>query len=169
MAALISGQESFVQAFRKAIAQSIEAIGIKAIAEGMGNIVSGLWPINPAALAAGAKQVAMGTAILGLARLVGGSAKSAPSEANAAGGGGSQRQTVVFQPTLPPAGASLQQTLVRLTETIEQLRGVPAGQVITKGAQSQDGARAIATAAAEYTQKDNRVRTTFSNAILGGA
>lgn len=82
---LQGGGKKFLSALGGIIAKAIQMFGQSLIAQGIASIASGLWPPNPAAIGAGLKQIAAGTAVIALAGLFGGATGNAGSMASPGG------------------------------------------------------------------------------------
>ena len=82
---LQGGGKKFLSALGGIIAKAIQMYGQSLIAKGIASIASGLWPPNPAAIGAGLKQIAAGTAVIALAGLFGAATGNAGSMASPGG------------------------------------------------------------------------------------
>lgn len=113
---MIAGVEQEKGAFGKAmqglVGEAAAQFGKFLIVQGVGSIASGLFPPNPQALAAGAAQVAAGTALIALGKAAAASTAAKPSQtgagasagAGAAPGGGFAPAPPALQPEQPGGG-----------------------------------------------------------------
>jgi hypothetical protein len=171
LGAALSGQQSFLAAFRSAIAEEIRVLGVQVIAHGISDIAQSGWPPNPARLAVGAKEIAAGAAIVELSRLIGGSgntgsAGSASATGASAAGG---TRTIYMNPegVNNTSQNSMHTAIIGLNNTISNFQTQPPG-VVVKAATGDASTMHVVTKAINTTlQGSTSLTTSMRKTVLG--